>query len=221
MTVILANGEFPSHPVPLGLLDSAERVVCCDGAAARLVRHGREPDFVVGDMDSLPRDLMSRLGDRAIRFPGQDDNDLAKAFRFCIGRGWRRISILGATGLREDHSIGNIGHLFDFAAIAPEVEMVTDYGVFAPVTPGKAARRFSSFPGQQVSIFAGNAETIVTSGGLHWPLSGTVLSSLWGGTLNMCDGDSFEIGCEGAPALVFRTHRDTAGHKEPTCGDAP
>lgn len=215
MTVILANGDFPSHQVPLGILASAERVVCCDGAAVRLVGFGREPDFVVGDLDSLPRDLLARLGDRAIRVSGQDDNDLAKAFRFCAGKGWTKLAILGATGAREDHSLGNIGHLADFARLAPEIEMVTDHGIFTPVMDGKAARRFSAFPGQQVSIFAAGAETLVTTAGLHWPLARSPLPRLWSGTLNSCDGDSFEVACEGAPALVYRTHRDTAGHKEP------
>ena len=31
--VILANGEYPSHPLPLQMLENAEFVVCCDGAA--------------------------------------------------------------------------------------------------------------------------------------------------------------------------------------------
>ena len=31
--VILANGEYPAHELPLRLLAEAQFVVCCDGAA--------------------------------------------------------------------------------------------------------------------------------------------------------------------------------------------
>ena len=33
--VILANGEYPAHELPLRLLAEAQFVVCCDGAAKR------------------------------------------------------------------------------------------------------------------------------------------------------------------------------------------
>ena len=34
--VILAAGDFPSHPVPLRALHEADFVVCCDSAYERL-----------------------------------------------------------------------------------------------------------------------------------------------------------------------------------------
>ena len=82
--VILAAGDFPTHPVPLQALREADFVVCCDSAAGRLLDYGREPDAVVGDLDSLPPALRLRLGERVHQVDEQDDNDLAKAFRFAI-----------------------------------------------------------------------------------------------------------------------------------------
>ena len=31
--VILANGEYPTHPLPLRMLEEAKFVVCCDGVS--------------------------------------------------------------------------------------------------------------------------------------------------------------------------------------------
>ena len=31
--VILANGEYPTHVLPLKILEEAKFVICCDGAA--------------------------------------------------------------------------------------------------------------------------------------------------------------------------------------------
>ena len=50
---LLANGAPPSHPAPLTRLRTARTLVCCDGACAAARALGREPDYVVGDGDSL------------------------------------------------------------------------------------------------------------------------------------------------------------------------
>ena len=52
-TAILANGKFPDHPVPLGYLLNAKRVICCDGAADSLIDFGLEPFAIAGDCDSV------------------------------------------------------------------------------------------------------------------------------------------------------------------------
>jgi len=36
IAVILANGNFPVHEIPLGYLKSAEHLICCDGSAEKL-----------------------------------------------------------------------------------------------------------------------------------------------------------------------------------------
>lgn len=105
--VILANGAFPTAEEPLRLLREAPYVVCCDGAA----RHWPQCDAIVGDGDSVPEELRSRL----IQIDEQEDNDLTKATRYCLSRGMRRIAYLGATGLREDHTLGNISLMARYA----------------------------------------------------------------------------------------------------------
>ena len=41
--VILANGEYPVHPLPLQVLADAKYVVCCDGAANEYISRGHIP----------------------------------------------------------------------------------------------------------------------------------------------------------------------------------
>ena len=219
MTVILANGDFPSHPESLRVLREAARVVCCDGAAQALLDFGRTPDYVVGDLDSIPPELRAMLAGRAVHIAEQDDNDLAKAFSFCLSKGWEDIAILGATGRREDHALGNFSHLFEFAARARSVEMVTDYGTFTPVRPEKTARRFLCEKGQAVSLFAETPSTLVTTRGLHWPLANAPLAHLWSGTLNRADADSFEVSCAGGIVLVYRPFPSANTDNPPNTGN--
>ena len=125
--VILADGDYPTGRVAAALLRNARRVVCCDGAAARFLAEGGEPWAIAGDGDSLPEALAERYAPILRREAEQDTNDLSKAVRFSLNEGERRLVILGATGRREDHTLGNISLLADYMAAGAEVRMVTAY----------------------------------------------------------------------------------------------
>ncbi len=201
-TVILANGAFPQHPAPLSFLQNALRIICCDGATEALLQYGLEPHFIVGDLDSLSPEIEQRYGDILHHDPDQEINDLTKAVHFCIKNRWTDITILGATGKREDHSLGNISLLADYAENA-DVQMITDYGVFVPM---RQSARFESFPGQQVSIFSLTPDTVVTFRGLKFLLVGKKISSWWQGSLNEACGNEFDIDMDNGKVLVFREH---------------
>ena len=59
--VILANGEYPTCPVPLTMLEEASFVACCDGAANEYISRGHTPDVIVGDGDSLSTEYHNRF----------------------------------------------------------------------------------------------------------------------------------------------------------------
>ena len=188
--IILANGLFPSSEWLQNLLRRAETIVCCDGAARKLLDFGIEPQYIVGDLDSLSAKFKQQFASNIIQNSDQETNDLTKAVEFCISNNWKQIAILGATGLREDHTIGNIALLCDYKKKLDEVVMISDFGVFTPVLETTI---FKSFPGQQVSIFSLNPETKLTFKGLKYPVTNQSFTSWWQGTLNSSPGDSFEI----------------------------
>lgn len=181
-TVVLAAGDFPP---PGGfarrLLEGAARVVCCDSAAdAFWEAFGREPDAVVGDCDSVRRGYAT-----LVRVSEQDTNDLAKAIAFCRAKGWNDMVVLGAAGKRDDHMLGNV-----FRALAEQVPLVTEYGIFHPVD---GCAEFTAKPGAGVSVFAPDRETVMTSKGLEWPLDGVRFDNLYLATLNRATGGKFTV----------------------------
>jgi thiamine pyrophosphokinase len=199
-TIILADGIFPGHEIPFEMLAEAGFIVCCDGAVEKLVAHGFEPDVIAGDMDSLNAGLKERYKERLSFDPDQETNDLTKAVKWCVSHQRKDLVILGATGLREDHTLGNISLLAEYCKMAT-VNMVTDYGIFEIIT-GKST--IDSSPGQQISIFSLNSLTTVTSSGLRYPLNELVLDNWWKGTLNEAEGENFTLDFTGGPLLVFR-----------------
>ena len=204
---ILANGAPPRHTAPCAALAAADVLVACDGALVAARALDREPDYVVGDGDSLPAADRAALGARFISVPEQDTNDLCKAFRFVISLprpdGALSIILLGAPGLREDHALANIFHLIDFTEEVPDTKILTDDGTFTAV---RGEQTFPCRPGDAVSVFAPLPGTRVTSRGLAWPLDGVDLSPLWRGTLNRTTSDSFTLRTS-HPLLLYRPHQ--------------
>lgn len=188
-TVIVADGTFPQHEIPLGYIMSAERIICCDGSAENSIYAGFNPEAIVGDMDSLSTELANRFADRIFQDVSQDTNDLTKAVEWCREMNYNDIVIVGATGKREDHTIGNISLLVDYAKNI-NVKMVTDTGIFLPFLN---SCNVQSFPGQQVSIFSIDPETEITSAGLKYPLTHYKIKNWWVATLNVALGDSFTL----------------------------
>ena len=190
--VILANGDFPTHELPLSVLHSTPHVVACDGAITRYP----QAEVVVGDGDSIA----AAFHDRLIQVDEQEDNDLTKATRYCVGRGWRSIAYLAATGGREDHTLGNIALLMRYYRdMGVEGVMFTDYGCF---TPAQGDRTFPSFKGQQVSIFNFGCQEI-TSEGLKW--NSYAYRELWQGTLNEALTPYFTLRADGC-YMVYQTY---------------
>lgn len=171
--VILAAGDFPRKgTAPRELLDNAARVICCDGAADILRRRARrEPDAVVGDLDSLKGRFAN-----TVRIGDQETNDLEKAAAYCKAKGLRNPIVVGATGGRDDHSIGNI-----FRAIDLGLETVTENGRFIPFD---ARIALTLQPGTPVSVFAARPGTKMSSQGLAWPLDGVAFDAVYRATLN-------------------------------------
>jgi len=188
-TVIVADGTFPQHQIPLGYLKNAKRIICCDGSAQNLILAGMLPEAIVGDLDSLNDDLANRFSDRIFPDESQETNDLTKAVSWCCKMGYKDIVIVGATGKREDHTIGNISLLAEYIKYL-NVIMVTDTGILQSFLKSS---QISSFPGQQVSIFSIDPETEVTSHGLRYPLTRTKIKNWWFATLNESLGDSFSL----------------------------
>jgi thiamine pyrophosphokinase len=198
-TVILANGQYPSHTVPLRHLEEAELIVCCDGAAEELVAHGIEPGIITGDLDSVSPELKRKYGGILVYDADQETNDLTKAVKWCISQGIKEVVILGATGIREDHTLGNISLLADYNRDVRAV-MLTDTGSFHVFC---SSITIDSYPGQQVSLFSIDPDLAVTSQGLRYPLQNLKLTSWWRGTLNEAAGKNFTLEFEKGKVIVF------------------
>ena len=58
---ILADGNYPASGYPLELLHTADIIICCDASVLKL--EGIAPDYIVGDMDTLPAEYKEKYRD--------------------------------------------------------------------------------------------------------------------------------------------------------------
>ncbi len=203
--VIICDGSFPRTEYPRYLIRTADYIICCDGALKKFIRNSkaifgedRLPDRVVGDMDSLPESLRKKYSDIIVKIDEQEHNDQTKAFRWVMENfeGIGSITILGATGQREDHTIGNISLLMEYArmhdleGLGIQVQMITDHATIIAVTD---TVEMDCGEGRQVSIFSPDNTLRIKSEGLRWKTDDVVFDNWWKATLNVAVQDNIRL----------------------------
>lgn len=217
---IICNGDFPKSEYPCYLIRTSDHIVCCDGALKAWLRNmdrlfggERLPEVIVGDMDSLSPSLQKKFAGRTVKVEEQDFNDMTKSLLYVLEHypDAHCIHFLGATGKREDHSLGNISLLMEYAkhlsggdtetdylsgslrkALASykerqlEMDMVTDYTSIVAVTD---SCELAVGEGRKVSIISTDYSLRIKSYGLEWQTEGVVFDNIWKATLNRAASD--------------------------------
>lgn len=179
--IVLAQGDYPSDAGLRKMIEEVPHLIVCDGAVRGLLEHSsRSPDCVIGDGDSVPMARLEELGIPFVHVQNQNTNDLTKAIMLCKDNGWMRVCILGGTGRREDHTLGNISLLCEYHMLGMEVRMMSDYGTFLPF---EGDCTLTVEVGQQLSLFnLGGAH--LSASGVKYPFERTNFAALWQATLN-------------------------------------
>jgi len=114
-TVIVANAPDLDAAPYAAMLDAADLLIAADGGALPLLRVGRLPRLVIGDLDSLDAASEAHLIEHGVelrRFPREkDETDLELALLHAVAAGATAIDILGALGGRWDHTLANVALL--------------------------------------------------------------------------------------------------------------
>ena len=191
--VVVGGGDTPNHPLMRKWLEHHPRLVCCDGTANQWQDSWQEPWQIVGDGDSIAPAVHEKYKDIITIYPEQETNDQTKAIHFIHEKApdIRRIAIIGGTGRREDHTLGNISLLLEYQKLGLEVRMYTNHGVFIPCCDTTTLHCPKD---TAVSIFNFTA-THLSSEKLAYPIYD--FTNWWQGTLNQTLADDFTIHAQG------------------------
>lgn len=203
--VIICDGQFPKTEYPRYLMKTADFTICCDGALVKYLRASksifgeeRTPDLVIGDMDTLSASMQKKYAGIIVKEDEQEHNDQTKAVRWALSNieGLSRIYIIGASGGRLDHTIGNASllmeytRLFDLDSKGITIESVTDNGSAFAIND---TVEFDCGIGRQVSIFSPDNSLRIKSSGLEYRTDDVVFDNWWKATLNKAVADTVRL----------------------------
>jgi thiamine pyrophosphokinase len=171
--IIFANGEISDLMRTARWLEPGDYLICADGGARHCQQFGLRPHALIGDMDSIPPELLSQWADGGVLVerhpPDKNETDLELAIEFAVQRGAKRILLLGALGGRLDHTMGNI-LLLARASLGTPI-FVADGAQLAQVLVGPARLVLDAPEGSTVSVIAlSDQVTGITYRGLEYPL---------------------------------------------------
>lgn len=165
--------EFVTKVVGQGKYD---RILAADSGMNALYAAAVTPDIIIGDFDSADEKILAFFQqNKAIDFctlnPEKDDTDTEFAIRESIRRGADFITIIGGTGTRLDHVLGNISLLGIGLEEQVSMELLDEHNrirmIQKPLTLEKDAQY-----GKYVSLipYGGDVQGI-TLRGFKYPLS--------------------------------------------------
>ncbi len=100
-----------------------------DGGLAVFEQAGLVPDYLVGDFDTAPGELVGRYETKCTTIrhqPEKDATDTELAIDHALASGADRIVLLGASGSRLDHTFANVHMLYRVLLQGRMAEMVNE-----------------------------------------------------------------------------------------------
>ncbi len=209
--VIFAGGKYQQGKASQKALMDADMLIAADSGAATALRLGHVPAYIVGDFDSLDKQLVEQLRARGSRIISaaveKDETDTELAVQLAIEQGATEITLLGALGgERFDHTIANVLLLAGYDNVPIKI---IDGPSTCWLLRGPGSTTIKGQIGDLLSLFplAGDANGIHTRG-LYYPLRGETLR--FGkprGVSNVLTGEQAEVSLESGLLLVIHTQR--------------
>ena len=194
--VIFANGNIPDPDAIRKILLPGDAFFAADAGASHILRLGRLPEMVIGDLDSLPETERKKLqasGVSIVQYPQDKDlTDLELAINKVLEEGYHRILIVAALGGRLDMTLSNLNLMT--RPDLQELDVRMDDGIEQlQIVRGKAL--IQGRVGDTISLIPwGGAVEMVTTSGLRWPLTNAHLELFETRTVsNEMLGDQAEI----------------------------
>ena len=197
--VVCLNGDIPSIEV----FDAyaSYPLIAADGAAVGLNAIGVGAEYIVGDLDSIPSDVLEtfRGTSEIVVDIDQEVNDFEKALRFAASQLWSRVLVLGMHGGEMEHTLNNWSVLMRFA----RTMQVTSYEKGRVAIPVFDSFVFEPNEDELISLIP-QPQARVTTSGLVWPLNNEDLTlGMREGARNRSSGGTVSVTIHEGSLLFF------------------
>ncbi len=151
-----------------------EYVIAADGGLKVLEQLGIEPDFIIGDFDSLG---FVPKGENVFKHKAEkDDTDTGLAIKKALELGCNIIKIYGGTKGRVDHTIANIQSMINAANQGAKIQMLDNDNTYTVVSNSTVILKRGS--NKYFSVFAmSDMAKGVTIKNAKYPLDNYIMTS--------------------------------------------
>ena len=204
--LIVSGGQPPSKNLLVNHIKQSALIIAVDGAAALFKRFALVPHVLIGDFDSVDDATVQHIeakGAKIVRLvPEKNETDTQAAIDWAIDAGASQIVLLGATGKRMDHTLGNIAMLL----------RAYRAGVSCRIIDSKnelfiAGDEYDLYgrTGQTISILPLESDIHVTATNLKYPLENLALcSDASRGISNIIQKSPAHLSISGGLALIVK-----------------
>lgn len=157
--LIVAGGVKPKDEIINYYSKQCELIIGVDKGCNYLFEAKVKPHYIVGDFDSSNLDVIDEIVRQGVvKYQYQCEKnftDSEEAFELAISKNAKRITFLGATGQRFDHTLGNLGLLLKALNAGIYSEIVDDRNKMFLVNENTVVKRDNEY--KYVSFLAYNS----------------------------------------------------------------
>ena len=143
--IIIGGARIENYDVHRQYLQPDDFFICCDCGLDHCEKLNINPDLIIGDFDSHAD---PHLAVETITLPHEkDDTDTVFAAKEAVKRGFDDFLLVGVTGLRLDHTLGNLYILLWLDSLGKRARIIDDYSEMEIVSdkPAKVSCRYPYF----------------------------------------------------------------------------
>lgn len=173
--LIVCGGEIDGDFAERLIMSSGfEVIIAADRGMDFLYEHKITPDIIVGDFDSVKNDALSYFKEKGMSDihalnPEKDDTDSECALQIALDHGADHIIIIGATGTRIDHVLGNISLLGKAMSEGKMAELLDTHNRIRMIDNELEIEKNKQY-GKYVSIIPVCKNNKITLEGFKYPL---------------------------------------------------
>jgi thiamine pyrophosphokinase len=203
---IIANGRALESDLARKAVISASIIIAADGGALSCKESEIRPDFIIGDFDSVSRELLEHFHDvEVIHLEDQYSTDMEKALNFATSLSPDRLIVLSAFGKRMDHTGANLLFLTEYNEQIP-VTIYDNYGCMRILKAGEHILNYP--PGTIISFFSPYPVKNLTLKGFRYNLENQNNDLYFVGISNVCEQTKNFIKFDSGPVFLYQVLKE-------------
>jgi thiamine pyrophosphokinase len=204
---IIANGTITNNDFHKKILQDFDNIICADGGANIAKKLEIIPDYIIGDLDSIKKPVLSyykKLNKtKIIKDTNPDKTDLELAIKLAETLNPSKITIFGAIGNRIDHTLANI-HCLDKIKPGIKAEIVDDKST---IQLAKESLEITGEKNDIISVIPLSDVTNLNYDGFKWNVKNLDTKIGWFGISNKILNKKASINFSKGKILIIKLRR--------------